>query len=277
MLTRDFLDQAVFLTAQFQVVITTCRRLPEAAVQDYWVASRSRFDAWGLQLRQCTNQLEATQFGVDRLWRRWMPLLEEVLVSEIVTRVWAYLLEALDDRLGIQEYSPVGHSAFRAHIDARRRVLNLILRGRPCGLPGVWHLNRQRISAERWTDLLLAQVGERNWLSDYAFDLARVRRFGGLDDRCTRTQPILRAASRSAFTESAEVALANADLHTRMHTAMLGCLGREMFGGDGQLLSDWQARLLMLTDDTQGLLDRWLRDSSMSDLDPDRPDTLHRF
>ncbi len=159
--TRDFLDQAVFLTAHFEVVVTASRRLPELPLQRFWVASRGRFDCWGLELRKCTDQLDGTNYSVDRLWLRWTPLLEEVLISEIVTRLWSYLLEALDDRLGMHEYSPIGQSALRAHIDARRRVLNLILRGRQRGLPAVWRLNRQRMNAERWTDLLLGQIEER--------------------------------------------------------------------------------------------------------------------
>ena len=222
MYTRDFLDQAVLLTAHFEVVVTASQRPPERALQHFWVASRSRFDCWGLELRQCTDQLDRTNYAVDQLWLRWTPLMEEILISEIVTRVWSYLLEALDERLGIHEYSPIGQSAFRGHIDARRRVLNLILRGRQRGLPAVWRLNRQRMNAERWTDLLLGQVHQRDWVSNYAFDLERVRGFGGMEGQRGRKASILTAASRVAFADAAEVPLDHIDMHTRMHAAMLG-------------------------------------------------------
>jgi hypothetical protein len=274
--TRDFLEQAVLLTSQFEVVVMASRRLPETALQRYWVASRSRFDTWGIGLRHCTDDLDRTNYAVDRLWLRWTPFLEEILLSEIVTRIWSYLLDAMDERLGTHEYSPIGQSAFRAHIDARRRVLNLILRGRQRGLPAVWRLNRLRLNAERWTDLLLGQIDERDWMGNYAFDPERVRRFGGQEDRRARPVAILSAASRAAFVESGPVPRDHAELHSRMHAAMLGCFGHELFLGNGQMMSDWQARLLALTDDTQCLLDRWL-EGPVHDQGPESPGTLRRF
>jgi hypothetical protein len=262
MRTADFLDQAVFLASQFEGVVRSSRRLPESALQAYWVVSRGRFDHWGRQLRRCTDLLESTHYAVVPMWRRWTPLLEEILISEMVTRLWSALLEAVDERLGVQEYAPIGHSVFGAHIDARRRVLNLLLRGRPSALPVVWQLNRRRLTAERWTDLLLSQVAERSWLADYAFDPSRVRRLGGPEVQPGPGPAILSAVSREVFAESAEVIEPHADLHVRMHAAMLECLGPEVCLGDGPLLSDWQARLLTLTDDAQGLLAKWFDDSA---------------
>ncbi len=85
------------------------------------------------------------------------------------------------------------------------------------------------------------------------------------------------AASRAAFVESAPVPLDHVDAHRRMHAAMLGCLGQELFLGNGPLISDWQARLLTLTDDTQCLLERWLDGPASHDHDPESPGALRRF
>jgi hypothetical protein len=262
MRTGDFFDQAVFLASQFEGVVRSSRRLPESALQTYWVVSRGRFDHWGRQLRQCTDLLESTHYAVAPMWRRWTPLLEEILISEMVTRLWSALLEAVDERLGVQEFAPIGHSVFGAHIDARRRVLNLLLRGRPSGLSIVWQLNRRRLTAERWTDLLLSQVAERSWLADYAFDPSRVRRLGGQEGQAGPGPAVLSAASREVFAESAEVLERHVELHVRMHAAMLECLGPGLCLGEAQLLSDWQARLLTLTEDTQGLLAQWFDESA---------------
>jgi hypothetical protein len=276
MQNRDFLNQAVFLTSQFELVVRVGCRLPEVALQRFWVASRTRFDGWGAELRVCTDQLEQTDYGVNSLWHRWTPLLEEILISEIVTRIWSYFLEALDDRWGFHEYAPIGQSAYRAHIDARRRVLNLMLRARHRGLPTVWRLNCQRMNAERWTDLLLSQLEPRDWLVGYAFDEGRVRRFAGSVPNRAAAGAIMQAASRVAFVNSADVPPENVDLHHRMHAAMLACLGRELFHGSGRLISPWQARLMALTEDTQGLLEQWLTESP-GQSDPDRPGTIRRF
>jgi hypothetical protein len=276
MQTRDFLGQAIFLTSQFEVIVGARCRLPESVLQRFWVASRSRFDDWGTKLRQCTDQLDQTDYSVDSLWRGWTPLLEEILISEIVTRIWSYLLEALDDRWAFHEYAPVGQSAYRAHIDARRRVLNLMLRGRPRALPAVWRLNCQRVGAERWTDLLLGQVDQRDWLAGYAFDAERVRRFAGINSHQAGAGAILQAASRTAFTDCADVPPEHVELHLRMHSAMLGCLGRELFQGDGPPISLWQARLTALTDDAQCLLQRWIEGPS-GNSDPESPGALRRF
>jgi hypothetical protein len=262
MKTREFLTQALFLTSQFDGIVTARCRPPESALQGFWIASRSRFDQWGAALRRCTDQLDQTDYAVDWLWQRCSPLLEEILISEIVTRIWSYLLEVLDDRWGFHEYGPVGQSAYRAHIDARRRVLNLLLRGRQRSMPAVWRLNCQRLNAERWTDLLISQVEPRAWLGAYAFDEQRVRRFHGTAYHRADAIAILGAASQAAFAHCADVPPDHIELHQRMHAAMLACLGHELFQGTGQPISPWQARLMALTDDTQALLHEWLNDSS---------------
>jgi hypothetical protein len=276
MQTRNFLSQALFLTSQFERIVGARCRVPETALQHFWVASRSRFDQWGASLRRCTDQLDQTDYAVDALWHRWTPLLEEILISEVVTRIWSYLLEALDDRWAFHEYGPVGQSAYRAHIDARRRVLNLLLRGRPRALPAIWRLNCQRLSAERWTDLLLSQVYPRDWLGDYAFDEGRVRRFLGSGCNRAEAAAILSAASQAAFARCADVPADHVPFHQRMHAAMLSCLGRELFHGGGHLVSSWQTRLMALTDDTQGLLQQWL-DESPGHSDADPPGTSRRY
>lgn len=261
MQTREFLDQAFFLTAHFDVVAAATRPLAETALQQFWVASRTRFDTWAREFRCCTDQMEATEYASPAVWIHWTPFLEEVLLSEIVTRLWSYLLQAIDDRMGTHEYAPIGHSALRTHLDARRRVLTLILRGRQSGLSPVHDVNRRRLNAERWTDLLLAQIDERSWLGDYAFDVQRVRRFRGAPGASAAVCSVIQVAGRAAFADCGQVPVAHEPLHNRIHAAILGCYGAELFQDDGPLLSTWQARLLALTDDMQGWLQEWLSET----------------
>jgi len=273
MQSRELIDLAVTLADRSDVIMSGTRRLNEASLQHYWVAARSLISSWGVAVRRCTDQFEEVEYTSDALWLRWTPIFEEVLVSEMVTRVWACLLESCDRRWGLQEYSPIGRSIFAGHLDVRRRILGLLLRGRQRAAYPVWRLNRTRQSVERWTDLLLGSLAPRIEVDAYCFDPQRLRTRSTM----RHSEPgvrlaILRAVAQCDLNFAADVVHGHVAMHRACHTGILGCLGPELFRESGEMIPGWQARLLSLTDDTQGLLDDWasLMDSERNCEEPRR-------
>lgn len=137
--------------------------VPVEAIQDYWIASRSRHDQWHASLatihglHQCRDSA-----GVKRWWETNQGLLEEILLSEVLTRTVAALGMALDRWSGELEVSPISDSVLTSHQESRHRVLRLLARNSPWSNGDVVRLNLLRSSAEHWTDLLVGYVAVFN-------------------------------------------------------------------------------------------------------------------
>src|SRR5213076_1261354 len=149
-------ELAALLAIHAPAIVEQRRPLAPGSRQTYWAASKCRLDRWGRVLRQLTAAEAEAQLPAPLAWPRVGPILEEILVSELLTRVWTATAAASDAALGEQELEPVARSVFTAHLDARRRVLSLIAEGRVLALGQIIELNRLRRRLERWTDMLLS-------------------------------------------------------------------------------------------------------------------------
>jgi hypothetical protein len=265
MLSRELIELALTLTERSDVILGATGRLDEDQLQHYWVASRSLLNTWAAALRDCADQMEATRFAAGPVWAHWTPLFEEILASELVTRVWACLLEACDHRLGLVEYSPIGRSALAGHLDVRCRVLSMICLARPPALAAVGRVNRTRLRLERWTDMLLASLGGSVYTGSYCFDRQRVRQLEdrGDGDRSLPVAP-LRAACLADDNQWTSIAAGHARLHGNSRAAILGSLGPELFHATGPMMAGWELRLLTLTADAQ----RWVEHSAETEDHP---------
>jgi hypothetical protein len=140
---------------------------PEAVqvetIHSYWIASRARHEQWhtalasGHAFQQCGDAA-----GYKRWWEKQQGLLEEVLVSEILTRTIAALGMALDRWSGHAEISPISDSVLASHQESRHRVLKLLAHSSPWSNGDVVRMNLLRSSVEHWSDLLVGYVAVFN-------------------------------------------------------------------------------------------------------------------
>src|SRR4030095_3674033 len=86
---------------------------------------------------------------------RVRPVLEEILASELLTRIWTATAAAYDQARGDQNLGPVARSILNGHLEARRRLLTILADGRAIELSHAVDLNRFRRCVERWGDMLL--------------------------------------------------------------------------------------------------------------------------
>ena len=133
--------------------------IPTNVLTEYWATSRSRFELWH-QLLSRYNQYEQAG-NTDRLKRWWKEhsiVLEEVLVTEMLTRVVAALACGLEAEAEAKEISPVTQAVQTSHLEVRNRVQQVMLFGRGNSVHDVVRLNRLRQGVERWTDAMVGRM-----------------------------------------------------------------------------------------------------------------------
>lgn len=174
----ELVDLAAVVAVHGPALLYQREMLPEEAVQAYWLASRARFDRWHRSLADCRHLIDSQAFEDIRTW--WKTnggLLEEILLSEPLTRVYATLAAVLDENRDHEEVAPIAHSVYVTHLEARSRALRMLLDCQVVSLDSAVMVNKLRRTVERWCDALLGhlvadspQTGER-----YSFEHSRFR------------------------------------------------------------------------------------------------------
>ena len=140
------------------------------AAHGYWLSNRFRCDAWHQRISAHRSAIErcGTRQRM-RLWHEIMPTLQEILISEPLTRTIAYLAGQLERRGTDADWGALAHSVLGNHIDARHRCLNLMVFGYGLPVEGAVSLNRLRRLLEFFSDQLLGALPPQSQLDDYAF------------------------------------------------------------------------------------------------------------
>lgn len=146
--------------------------------QQYWTISRSRISFWNQSLSfvQQTAQRDS-QFG-ESYFSRTAELLEEILISQLHTNVFAALWSyydakhklGVDDRLG-----GLGGGIVDSHRETVNRAADFVLWLARHHRPAADRILRLQRRMERWTDRLLANFATTIDVTPFCFDLERVR------------------------------------------------------------------------------------------------------
>lgn len=240
-------------------------------LEEYWAAAKCRFDRWGRSLHRIRIQ-EPPYF--DEPGGSVRGLVEEILGSEVLTRVWTAAVTAFDRRRNAQDNEIVARSVYIGHQEMRQRVLKLLVLGP--GLPSgeAVELNRLRRRAELWTDLLLARLMTAHDVSEFGFETARLRRFAanlhahpadptGPCDAEALADASLLTSIRHSFHHAAP----NGDMNARVASSILGAFAAPHFDSCGVFRSLWMLRLATTADETQRLItDMFRADALGSDV-----------
>lgn len=173
---RWLVEIATLFVVQSQHFSDVDLHLQTSSCHRYWAVSRQRFERWQNRLTMHREQLGSA--GASRrviLWREIRPTLEEVFLSDVLTRVIATVGAKLESDGIDADMGPIAQSVFAAHEDVRHRCLRMLM------MPGIpveqaLELNRIRFSLEKWSDTFLAQIEIRsNNLMPFCFDQDRTR------------------------------------------------------------------------------------------------------
>jgi len=259
----ELIELAGLATTHAPVLLESGGVISGTALEQYWSASKCRQDRWSRALRQFQRSSGAGREQADP-WPALRGVLEEIILSELLTRVWTTILTSYDRRLGARDAEPVARSVLMGHLEARHRTLALLVAAHGVPTEEAVRLNRLRHRVERWTDLLLAHLRPHCDVGDFTFDparsddfadgLLRVRGTVAAKGAWALTLASLYGAFRDASPESP-----NHDLNARIAQSVLASFPAEMFDGCGLTRSLWLTRLTNVTSDAVGMIDTLLK------------------
>jgi hypothetical protein len=263
--SRELAELAALIAVHSGVIVQGAGQVPHASSEQYWSASKCRLDRWGRILRQLAGAAEQPQLPPTLAWPRVRPTLEEILVSELLTRLWAATAAAYDAAREQQELEPIARNILAGHLEARRRVLSLISDGRVIELREAVRLNQLRRRVERWTDMLLAHLSGAVEIDEFAFEPDRAREFAAdLDHEAVSNQrrftcQIMLASLQASFADGLDDRSINQDLNRRIGAAVLAAFREEITDSTGLVKSLWLQRLSQTASDTEGMIEDLLR------------------
>jgi hypothetical protein len=254
---REIVELAALVAQHGPLLIAGPARLPKAALDDYWIASKARLDCWSRALkRHATGMPVVAAEPPPPL----AALVEEILTAEVLTRVWTGVLCGCDTARQALDATPIARSVLVGHAEARLRALNLLLHVRGIALDQAVSLNRLRRRAERWSDLLVGRISATSDVSEFAHDRQRAREFAsdlrssGEGPGAGQAWPLVLASLRAAFQQLSPHDAPHARLNSRIASSILACFPSEVFDSVGALRSLWMLRLFHNTDDAHGMI-----------------------
>ncbi|MGQ9573808.1 MAG: hypothetical protein ACUVUC_00680 [Thermoguttaceae bacterium] len=260
---RELIELAAFVTHHGPVLISSGWIVPEKGIQVYWMASRCRLDRWNRTLKGLT-----VERGRPNPARPESPqtrgALEEILTGEILARTWAAVATAWDRHLGTDLVGPVARSVLAAHLEARHRLLSLLVGRSGLAADEALRLDRLRRRAERWADVLIGHLAGLDGVRQFAVDPQRADDFAeqslwqGRHPGGRALWAFVVSSLRAAFREGLSPVSPNADLNARIAAGILSLLPAELSDASPLPLSLWLIRLTQATNDAQGLIDELL-------------------
>ena len=263
--TRELVELAAIVSAHGPALVESGAPIPAQSIEQYWTASKVRLDRWAWRLKRFSDPSDVR---AQQRWKQWSDIrgvLEEILTGEMLTRTWTAVLCAYDQRRGTDEAEPVARSVMIGQMEARHRVLTLMVRSPDIDADAAMKLNRLRMRVERWTDMLVGHLLDVHDVSEFAFDPLRANDFAE-DMRCRGNQPggrqvwpLLTASLRAAFRRGLSPQSPNHELNARIGAAVMACFPSDLFDSTGLLRSLWLMRMMNAAEDTQCKIEELLR------------------
>lgn len=261
---RDLIELAAWV-AVHAVELKSSHRFSASALEQYLTASKMRLEGWSKAIKDFLHAQQpaagsATDAAEVIAWQSVRPLLEEVLASEVLTRVWTAVASTHDRRRSNAAVEPVVRSVYIGHLEARNRALNMLVYGRGFSPQEAVDINRLRRRCERWCDMLLGYIVDGDHLEQFAFEPERMQEFARDVQEQTRDSPdsfswtLTLSSLRAAFQESLSEEVPSGALNQQIASSILACFGTSAFASKAPLRSTWLERIELMTSDAEGLV-----------------------
>ncbi len=211
--------------------------LTAASCNEYWSQSKCRQNRWMTALKMFEQDVRSQRSNHDP-WPAMEIVIQEILLSELLTRVWSAAMVAHDASHRTNELSGVAYSIHIGHVEAKNRAIRLLLNDPAVNPKTFDRLNCLRRKVERWTDLLLAQSPDYDAAVRFAFQPNRVKDFReenrDSSHGAERTRQMLYVASMSEdFNRVAVKFAANPEINRRIAAGVLACFPADRFDSFG--------------------------------------------
>ncbi|MGB7326013.1 MAG: hypothetical protein WBD31_14160 [Rubripirellula sp.] len=256
-------DLAALVSQHGPAILYQREAIPPEAMTQYWATSRNRFELWQQAVARYQKNEKTGDFASMRAWwRDHVTLIEEILVTEMLTRVIAALGTGLDRENSTDEISPITHAVFLTHLEARNRIQQLMLTGRGCSVQDTVRLNRLRQGVERWTDALVGRLtAESPKNICYAFDAKRATEYAEETRSCggralrDMSAWLMNAAMHDTLRRRTSATTALPEANRAVVKSVMLMLRPDLFDSIGTLKSLWLHRLESGADKADRVLD----------------------
>ncbi len=162
-------------------------------------------------------------------WPAVKMVVEEILLSEVLTRTWAALVSDQEKSCPDPGTRSVALHVHAQQSEARNRALRLLVASDPRRDQAAVHINQLRVQLERWSDLCLAQLTNPGVGVRFAFDPSRVMNFRPPQgrDRSLAPRGELDRLSRifsDDLSHSTSCLAANPDWNRQVANGVMACL-----------------------------------------------------
>ena len=230
---------------------------------DYWTSSKCRIQRWNAAIRVFEEDFNGNESSHNP-WPAISTVVEEIFVSEFLTRIWSAAVLAHDIYQESDELFGLAHSVHISHIESRNRAMRLLLSSQAANEQEFDRLNLLRRKIERWTDLFLARVTDIKIGKMFAFDENRVADFFEEIDESepmlhTRRNQVLIASFAAELGKFKSQWAANPELNRKISSSLLACFPSDRFDSLGLPKSFGIVLLEKTQHDTQLLVDKLLK------------------
>jgi hypothetical protein len=277
---RQLVELAALVATHGAAVMRAAPQLSTSGLQQYWSASKCRLDRWGRFLKELSRREPLSPEDCHDGSAEARAWLEEIFVSEALTRVWAAVALAHDRLHGSDLAESVVRSVLLGHGEARHRAMRFLPDERRITAEDANCVDRLRRRVDRWIDLLVAHVqyqvrccGRTSNVDvcELAIDPVRARDFA--DDLSHQSGvpggqhvwSLAIASLRAAFSFGLGEGSPNADLNYALAASVVACFSPELFDSTGAFHSLWILRLINRASDVQGMIDDLLRADDLPD------------
>ena len=176
-------EVAAFLSAHGHLVVEQPDPVSIELLGDFYMISRNRFNRWIRDLNDVCNGVEIRGprhiIGLTPTRSPVLSITEQILINDLVNRVWTVLLIACDRRRSEKHVEPLVRNVFQGHLSARHKALAACLSDKSLRSGQIREIDQLRCSIERWADLLCCPLMKEHDLWSLAFDPVRAREFCG--------------------------------------------------------------------------------------------------
>ncbi|MEZ6146341.1 MAG: hypothetical protein R3B91_13195 [Planctomycetaceae bacterium] len=172
---RQTAEVAALASMLSECIVSAQEPIATSALHAYWKSSQLRLKCWFASLRACPPP-QATVTSPYHL-RHQVCLCREILVAELLTRVWSTVLLARDAFHSQNECQQLARHVFNGQMEARREVLKLLADSSRLPAQQASVVDRLRRRVERWADMLVGPMVVRHGISDFVIDLDRAKEF----------------------------------------------------------------------------------------------------
>lgn len=174
-------EVAALASAHSRILIEQPEPISNILLGDYYIHSRNRFNRWMRDLNDLESEVTIRDplhlFGLIPTRPPAQSLAEQILINDLINRVWTVMLVARDRHRHETRLEALAHNVYRSHLAVRHRALGIIINDASLKPEQVLHIEKLRASSERWADLLNCGLMATYDLWDYSFDEERARDF----------------------------------------------------------------------------------------------------